>query len=105
MPLPPDEHRISLSQAASKYPGSRGATRLHVATLGRWIMRGVRSLDGRLVRLEAERIGSRWCTSVEALARFSAALGAPSEAATDRTPAGRKADAGRAGAALEKMGY
>ena len=41
--IPDTEPRISLSQAAARYPGSRGCDRIHTATLTRWILRGVMS--------------------------------------------------------------
>ncbi|AWM39110.1 hypothetical protein GobsT_26140 [Gemmata obscuriglobus] len=70
-----DEVLISLAQAAAKFPGHRGAARLHPATLTRWILNGVRARDGRRVKLEAVRAGTRWLTSEPALRRFSDALG------------------------------
>ena len=49
------EPLITLSQAAARYPGHRGANRVHPATLARWIINGVRALGGERVRLEAIR--------------------------------------------------
>lgn len=106
MPLPPTEERITLGTAARKYPGSRGADRLHPATVVRWITHGVKSLGGTLVKLEAERVGYRWLTSAEALERFAAALAAEDAdpATPPRTPTQRQRAADRAGRELEKMG-
>jgi hypothetical protein len=104
MPLPSDEPRISLKQAAAKYPGHRGAERLHPATLTRWILRGVRAVDGRRVRLEAERVGCRWCTSEAALGRFVVALSAATGDSPLRSPAERNRASEQAGAELKAMG-
>ena len=68
------EPKISLSQAAGRYPGSRGAERTHPATLTRWILRGFRLPYGHHIHLEAVKCGSRWLTSEAALERFFAAL-------------------------------
>jgi hypothetical protein len=65
---------LSLSQAAHSLPSCRGGRPISPATIWRWIVAGTRRLDGRVVRLEATRIGSRWLTSQEALARYSQAL-------------------------------
>jgi hypothetical protein len=61
-----DERVISLHQAAEKLPPSRSGRPIHVGTLIRWVVRGVK---GR--RLEAFRVGSRWYTTVESLERFA----------------------------------
>jgi hypothetical protein len=73
----------------------------------RWLTRGVRGPDGSRVYLQGVRVGGRWVTSVEALARFSAALSAlpDSDAAPPiRTPHQRRAAAERAGRALDRIG-
>jgi hypothetical protein len=98
------EPLISLGQAAAKYPGHRGANRLHPATLTRWILRGVRALDGRRVRLEAVRVGCRWLTSEAALARFAAALGATGDPAPIQSPAARDKAASAADRDLQELG-
>jgi hypothetical protein len=89
--LPPDEKRMSLAQAATRFPGCKGADRIHPASLTRWITRGVRSVTGEVVRLEAERVGCRWMVSVEAIARFTAALaGSDGNEPEIRSPAARQ---------------
>jgi Protein of unknown function (DUF1580) len=98
------EPLITLTQAAGRYPGHRGADRLHPATLTRWILRGVRALDGRRVRLEAVRIGCRWLTSEAALARYAAALAATGDPTPPRSPAARNRAAEAAGRELEQLG-
>jgi len=105
--LPADEPRITLSQAASKYPGNRGAGRLHPATLTRWILAGIKALDGRIVRLEAERLGCRWLTTSDALRRFAAALTnlpPAEETPAPRSTVARSKASAAAARELEKMG-
>jgi hypothetical protein len=63
------EQPISLAQAAKLIPPTRQAKPVHVSTVLRWILRGMRG-----VHLEALRLGGRWVTTQEALARFSEAL-------------------------------
>jgi hypothetical protein len=111
-----EETLISLSQAAARFPGHRGAERLHPATLTRWILKGVLAVDGRRVKLEAVRLGCRWLTSEPALQRFADALSAPpddSASPGDRTPSdpnpprsptARKKASERADAELRAMG-
>jgi hypothetical protein len=108
MPNLLSEPLISLSQAAKKFPGGRGADRLHPATLTRWILAGAKAPDGRVVKLEAARAGSRWFTSEAALARFAAALTHPPDDSAStppaRTPSERQRAAERASAALKRKG-
>lgn len=100
-----DEPLITLSEAASRFPGHRGAERLHPATLTRWILRGVRAVDGRRVKLEAVRVGCRWLTSEPALTRFAAALCAThNPPPLSQSPATRRKASERAAAELERLG-
>src|SRR5438045_1552712 len=46
----------------------------HPATITRWILKGLRTPDGRLVKLEAARLPSGWVTTADALAEFLAAI-------------------------------
>lgn len=66
---PSKERILPLVQAAKLLPSARCPHGIHVATLHRWIRRGVRG-----VRLEKICIGGTTCTSEEALGRFFAAL-------------------------------
>jgi hypothetical protein len=59
---------------ASNVPGHRGGEHLNGSTVFRQITKGVRAANGELVRLEAVRLGCRWLTSLEALARFAQKL-------------------------------
>ncbi len=100
-----EEELISLSQAAARFPGHRGGKRLHPATLTRWILAGVKAIDGRRVKLEALRVGSRWLTSEAALHRFADALtSAPAADTPSRSPTARRTASERADTELRAMG-
>lgn len=101
-----DEPLISLSEAASRFPGQRGADRLHPATLTRWILKGAKGVNGQRVKLEALRMGSRWLTSEAALVRFANALHPANDSPTEtpgRTPAARNRASEEAGALLDQL--
>jgi hypothetical protein len=73
----------------------------------RWITEGVPGPDGRRVKLEGLRVGCRWLTSEEALARWAERLTPEVEAApppAPRTPAQRKRAAEKAAKQLEEAG-
>lgn len=63
------EQLLTLAEAARVLPRLRGDRKVHVATLYRWISRGVGG-----VRLEAVKIGRTQVTSREALQRFAERL-------------------------------
>lgn len=65
---------LTTSQAARVIPGKRGNTVMNPASVFRWITQGCKTPDGRTVRLEAARLGSRYMTSRAALRRFMVAL-------------------------------
>jgi hypothetical protein len=101
-----DEPLIDLTEAASRFPGQRGAARLHPATLTRWILKGSKGVNGQRVKLEALRMGSRWLTSAAALARFANALHPAGDSQTEtplRTPAARNQASEAAGAQLDQF--
>jgi hypothetical protein len=101
------EPLVTLSQAARKYPGCRGAATLNPSTLTRWILLGTKAPDGRRVRLEAVRVGCRWLTSEAALARFAAALTAVTAGdglPPARSPVAARRASDRAAAALKANG-
>lgn len=96
---------LPLHEAAAIVPG-RGRSRVHPSTLARWIARGVKTVDGRRVRLRAVRIASRWVTTRTWLEEFAAAQ-TPTFSDTDEAPptarqCARAADA--AGRRLEALG-
>ena len=98
------EELITLSQAASLFPGSRGAARAHPSTFVRQILNGVLGRNGQRVKLEAIRIGAKWLTSQAALQRFSAAIQAVDDGPVVRTPAERNQAAEAAVRELELSG-
>jgi hypothetical protein len=101
-----NETTLSLAQAARLLPPSRGGRPVTLSCLLRWVLHGVRSPGGQLVRLDAIRLGGRWVTSREALQRFAEALtprlGDPLP--EQRTPTARQRASDRASRALEKLG-
>jgi hypothetical protein len=101
---------ITLTRGARLFPSSRAAS-TNVSTLFRWITVGVRTPDGRRVKLEAVRLAGRWLTTAAALARFIAAQQAPADGQAQaptpephgpRTPTQRRRAAERAGEELER---
>jgi hypothetical protein len=102
------EDTLTLIDASKILPRGRNGARPQLSTLLRWVIDGVRSLDGRLVRLEAVRRGRKWITSRQALKRFVAALTpAPSDSSASppyRTPKQRERASERAARELDKAG-
>lgn len=66
-----NEQLISLAAAARMVPPSRRGRPTSPSTLLRWVQDGVACSDGQRVYLDAFRLGGRWVTSIEALARFA----------------------------------
>lgn len=101
---------LSLSAAGRLFPGHRANGTVDPSTVVRWLTKGMRTGDGRVVKLDAVRVGGRWLTSRGAVARFVAALTAaadPTSAATTptpRTPAARNRASEKAAESLKKMG-
>jgi hypothetical protein len=65
---------LGLSAAARLLPAHRGTGRASPSTVWRWIRTGTCTSDGRVVKLEAARLGTRWLTSTAAINRYMAAL-------------------------------
>lgn len=82
------ERLLPLSAAARMLPGG-----VHVSTLHRWRLRGIRG-----IRLETLLVGGRRHTSVEAIDRFCQAVtaAAAGEKMCARTPRRRERDIARA---------
>ena len=102
-----DPDLLTISQIARRLPGSRGADRVHPATITRWILVGCPSRNGARVKLVATRAGTRWLVRESDLQVFFAALGAaPSGASTPtpRTPAAQNRAAEKAAEKLKAMG-
>jgi hypothetical protein len=102
------ETPLSLAAAAKLVPPARRGKRTHLSTLLRWICTGATAPDGSRVRLEAVRLGGRWVTTREALARFAAALtprlGDEGAVLAMRTPTSRERSSERAAKELEQLG-
>ena len=98
---------ISLTEACRALPAGRRGRPVHLSCILRWIINGSTGPDRKRVRLEAVRIGGRWITSREALARFAEALTPRFDqepAPAPRSPAKRQKASQRAGKQLESMG-
>jgi hypothetical protein len=67
----PADRWISLSQAAALIPSQSSSKPVLAAVVARWISRGVKAPDGRRVRLQAVRCGSRWMTTRAWLEQFA----------------------------------
>jgi hypothetical protein len=65
---------VPLPALARSLPPLRAGRPVSASTLGRWVNHGAHLPDGRLVRLEAARVGCHWVSSLAALERFLAAL-------------------------------
>jgi hypothetical protein len=107
-----NETTVSLSQVARRLPPGRRGRPVTISCILRWILDGVRLPSGEVVRLEAVRLGGRWLTTLEAVARFAdrqtpkltdAAAPVPSGAAL-RAPARRQRESERAADELTRIG-
>jgi hypothetical protein len=77
---PLTEEVLTFPQAAKRLPHLQNGRPVHVSTLWRWAMQGLRG-----VRLETVKIGGARVTSAEALRRFFAALSGVGGAAAPTT--------------------
>ncbi len=100
-----NEPALTLSQAAKLVPSYRVGRPTHVSRLVRWIVNGVRADDGRLIKLEAMRLGGQWVTSAAALQRFAEAMTpAQRPLAPLQTAISRRKSAEQASRALDAIG-
>jgi hypothetical protein len=76
---------LSLAQAARRFPPTKREKPVHVSTVTRWIMKGVRSASGAIIKLEARRFPGGWKVTTEAIDDFLDKLTA---AALVRSPPG-----------------
>lgn len=81
---------LALSEAAKLLPRVRPGSEVHVSTLYRWTMRGCRSQDGVMVRLETVKVGGTTCTGKEAFQRFFDRLSGDATVVTPLTPTRRQ---------------
>jgi hypothetical protein len=101
------ETPIPLAAATKLVPPGRNGKRTHFSTLLRWILQGVKSPSGELVRLEGARLGHRWFTTCEAIQRFSDRLTPNFEAEAvpaPRTPTQRERATARAQERIAEAG-
>src|SRR5262245_38913077 len=68
------ETLLGLNEAARRLPPGRGGKRPSFSCVLRWLTHGVPGPDGERVKLEGVRVGGRWLTSEEALARWAERL-------------------------------
>jgi hypothetical protein len=95
---------LTLSQVASRFPGSRGAARKHPSSYVRYITRGCRGVSGQRIKLAAIRDGNRWLVSEESLAKFIAACSETGPVQSYQPQSMRDRAAEAAEHELEKMG-
>src|SRR5215468_8961652 len=87
------EKLIPLLQVARNLPPSRSGRPVSFSCVFGWVRAGIPGPDGRRVRLEAVRVGGRWLTTEEALARWAGRLTPlldSEPAPAPRTPTQRK---------------
>src|SRR4051812_45979899 len=87
------ETLIGLGEAAHRLPPGRGGRPVSFSCVLRWITNGVTGSDGERVKLEGVRVGGRWLTSEEALARWADRLTPqldPGQTPIMRTPSKRR---------------
>lgn len=97
------EHAISLTEAAKLIPSYRPGRPTSPSVITRWILAGVRTLDGRKVHLRASRCGGRWFTSREAVQEFISSQ-TPDVTTVPRISA-RRNNSERAGAECARLGF
>jgi hypothetical protein len=101
------ENLIGLREAARKLPPGRNGRPVTFSCVLRWITHGIPGPDGQRVKLEGVRVGGRWLTSQEALARWAECL-TPSfdgdRSAAPRTPAQRNRAVEKANKLLDQAG-
>jgi hypothetical protein len=96
---------ITMPQVARRCASTRQSKPVHPSTPLRWVLDGVKTPDGRRVKLEACRCGGRWVTSSAAFQRFVEAQTPyldtePAPRTTTPTQAANRAE--RAGKELER---
>jgi len=98
---------MPLTALAKRVPPTRQGRPVTLGCPLRWILDGVRSPNGNIVRLDAVRLAGRWITTPGALRRFMLAqtptIGAESKPVA-RSPKRKQAAAERAGSELKRVG-
>jgi hypothetical protein len=101
------ETLLTLYEAARRLPPSRRGRPVSFSCVLRWIRDGIPGPDGRRVKLEGVRVGARWLTSEEALARWAERLTPRLDAEPaplPRTPTQRRRASEKAAKQLERIG-
>jgi hypothetical protein len=100
------EPLLRLTDALKLIPPGRGGRRAHLATVIRWIRKGLRTPNGETVYLDGLRVGNGWCTTKKALQEFMTALNPERETrpVAPRTPAARRREHERAERVLARAG-
>jgi hypothetical protein len=65
---------LTLSHVAKRFPPFRNGRPVHVATITRWIVQGVRLRDGSRLHLCAVRLPGRWVVETRAVDEFLESL-------------------------------
>ena len=100
------EGLVSMTAIARMLGELRGRRPVHPSTPYRWATKGVRTKDGRVVKLEHITLAGRPVSSRAALLRFLAAqqeIADSTPAESPRSPAARHRDSERAGKQLRKQ--
>jgi hypothetical protein len=99
-------HGEYLRDLAKRVPPARKGRPVTTSCLSRWINDGVRTADGRRVRLEAATLAGRWLSTPAAFSRFLAAQtpAALQQETALRPPTRRNRAAEQADKALEALG-
>jgi hypothetical protein len=71
---------VEAGHGLSMGPAGRVLGGIDPSSVFRFVTRGTRTADGRLVKLEAIRIGAKWVTTRPAISRYLRALANPIEA-------------------------
>ena len=61
---------LGLKAASALFPRLRDGKPTHTSTIARWILKGIRLQDGRVIRLSAKRFPGGWGVAVEAIDEF-----------------------------------
>lgn len=94
---------IGVTEAATLFPGSRGASHASKHTVIRRITKGT-LINGTRVRLGGVRIGGNWHTSAEAIAEYILACNETPAAALPPSSAASRRAANKAEAELIRLG-
>jgi hypothetical protein len=97
--MPPVAEMVPIQKATRRFGQPHRSTPL------RWVLNGVRTAGGEVVKLRAWRFGGRWMTTLEAVEEFARATTVPSDPSMPpRTPSARMQASEQAVSELERMG-